>query len=319
MSRVLVAGGAGFIGSHMADLLIQNNYEVVVADNLVTGRLQNIAQLENSPHFTFIDVDVCGNLGDHPEMQGKFDYVLNLASPATPSDFLRIPLEILTVGSQGTRNLLHIALRDEAVFFLASTSEVYGDPLIHPQPESYNGNVSSIGPRSCYDESKRFSEALTMAYHRKYGLPVRIARIFNTYGERMRPDDGRVVNTFVSQALRGEPITLHGNGDQTRSFCHVSDEVLGLFSLMESSINTPVNIGNPTEVSMRSLAELIISITGSTSEIISVPMPTERDGDPEQRCPDITLAKSLLNWEPAISLEDGLVRMIDHFKRNETL
>jgi dTDP-glucose 4,6-dehydratase len=224
-----------------------------------------------------------------------------------------MPLEILAVGSTGTRNLLDCAKADGAVFFLTSTSEVYGDPLVHPQPETYWGNVSSIGPRSCYDEAKRFSEALTMAYHRVHGIEVRIVRIFNTYGERMRPNDGRVVNTFVVQALRGEPLTLHGDGSQTRSFCHVSDEVRGLMSLLDSDYNLPVNVGNPDEFTMRELAELVIELTGSSSDIISVELPPERDGDPLQRKPDITLAKNLLGWEPSISLRDGLHRMIKHF------
>jgi dTDP-glucose 4,6-dehydratase len=209
--------------------------------------------------------------------------------------------------------LLERARADGAVFFLTSTSEVYGDPLVHPQPESYWGNVSSIGPRSCYDEAKRFSEALTMAYHRVHGVEVRIVRIFNTYGERMRPNDGRVVNTFVVQALRGEPLTLHGDGSQTRSFCHVSDEVRGLMALLDSDYNLPVNVGNPSEFTMRELAEIVVELTGSTSEIISVDLPPEREGDPLQRKPDITLAKQLLNWEPDIALRDGLQRMIKHF------
>ena len=224
-----------------------------------------------------------------------------------------MPLEILAVGSTGTRNLLDRAQADGAVFFLTSTSEVYGDPLVHPQPESYWGNVSSIGPRSCYDEAKRFSEALTMAYHRVHGIQVRISRIFNTYGERMRPNDGRVVNTFVVQALRGEPLTLHGDGSQTRSFCHVNDEVRGLMALLDGDYNLPVNVGNPDEFTMRELAELVVELTGSKSKIITVPLPPERDGDPLQRQPDITLAKNLLNWEPTISLRDGLQRMIQYF------
>jgi dTDP-glucose 4,6-dehydratase len=224
-----------------------------------------------------------------------------------------MPLEILAVGSTGTRNLLDRAKADNAVFFLTSTSEVYGDPLVHPQPETYWGNVSSIGPRSCYDEAKRFSEALTMAYHRVHGVQVRISRIFNTYGERMRPNDGRVVNTFVVQALRGEPLTLHGDGSQTRSFCHVSDEVRGLMALLDSNYNLPVNVGNPSEFTMHELAELVVELTGSSSKIITVPLPPERDGDPLQRKPDITLAQDLLGWEPTISLREGLQRMIQYF------
>ncbi|MEI7506859.1 MAG: GDP-mannose 4,6-dehydratase, partial [Actinomycetes bacterium] len=274
---------------------------------------ENVAHLTNNSKFTLINHDITLPWPTHLALAAKFDAVLDYASPASPNDFATMPLEILAVGSTGTRNLLDRAKADGAVFFLTSTSEVYGDPLVHPQPESYWGNVSSIGPRSCYDEAKRFSEALTMAYHRVHGVEVRIVRIFNTYGERMRPNDGRVVNTFVVQALRGEPLTLHGDGSQTRSFCHVSDEVRGLMALLDSDYNMPVNVGNPGEFTMRELAEIVIELTGSSSEIISVELPPERDGDPLQRKPDITLAKQLLNWEPDISLRDGLERMIKHF------
>jgi dTDP-glucose 4,6-dehydratase len=272
-----------------------------------------VAHLNNNAKFTLINHDITLPWPTHQALAAKFDAVLDYASPASPNDFATMPLEILAVGSTGTRNLLDRARADGAVFFLTSTSEVYGDPLVHPQPESYWGNVSSIGPRSCYDEAKRFSEALTMAYHRVHGVEVRIVRIFNTYGERMRPNDGRVVNTFVVQALRGEPLTLHGDGSQTRSFCHVSDEVRGLMALLDSDYNLPVNVGNPSEFTMRELAEIVVELTGSTSEIISVDLPPEREGDPLQRQPDITLAKQLLNWEPNISLRDGLERMINHF------
>lgn len=301
----------------MADVLLGRGDEVVVIDNLCTGRQKNIAHLTEHDRFTFIHHDIIETLPDSPNLARPFDGVLDLASPASPNDFATMPLEILAVGSTGTRNLLDLALRDQAVFFLASTSEVYGDPLVHPQPESYLGNVSSIGPRSCYDEAKRFSEALTMAYHRKYELDVRIARIFNTYGERMRPLDGRVVNTFVVQALRGEPITLHGDGSQTRSFCHVRDEVRGLIALFDSSYTGPVNIGNPVEFTMRRLAELVIELTNSSSTIVDIPMPFEREGDPLQRQPDITLASSLLHWQPEISLRHGLQAMIDYFRSHE--
>ena len=311
--RVLLAGGAGFIGSHIADALLARGDEVVAIDNFATGRHENVAHLSANAMFTLIEHDITLPWPAHNALDAKFDAVLDYASPASPNDFATIPLEILAVGSTGTRNLLDRAKADGAVFFLTSTSEVYGDPLVHPQPETYWGNVSSIGPRSCYDEAKRFSEALTMAYHRVHGVEVRIVRIFNTYGERMRPNDGRVVNTFVVQALRGEPLTLHGDGSQTRSFCHVNDEVRGLMALLDSDYNLPVNVGNPGEFTMRELAELVIELTGSKSEIISVPLPPERDGDPLQRKPDITLAKNLLNWEPTISLRDGLQRMIDHF------
>jgi dTDP-glucose 4,6-dehydratase len=311
--RILLAGGAGFIGSHVADALLARGDEVVAIDNFATGRPENVAHLKSNAKFTLINHDITLPWPTHEALTSKFDAVLDYASPASPNDFATMPLEILAVGSTGTRNLLDRAKADGAVFFLTSTSEVYGDPLVHPQPESYWGNVSSIGPRSCYDEAKRFSEALTMAYHRVHGVEVRIVRIFNTYGERMRPNDGRVVNTFVVQALRGEPLTLHGDGSQTRSFCHVSDEVRGLMALLDSDYNLPVNVGNPGEFTMRELAELVVELTGSSSEIISVELPPEREGDPLQRQPDVTLAKQLLNWEPDISLRDGLERMIKHF------
>jgi dTDP-glucose 4,6-dehydratase len=311
--RILLAGGAGFIGSHVADALLARGDEVVAIDNFATGRPENVAHLKSNAKFTLINHDITLPWPTHEALTSKFDAVLDYASPASPNDFATMPLEILAVGSTGTRNLLDRAKADGAVFFLTSTSEVYGDPLVHPQPEGYWGNVSSIGPRSCYDEAKRFSEALTMAYHRVHGVEVRIVRIFNTYGERMRPNDGRVVNTFVVQALRGEPLTLHGEGSQTRSFCHVKDEVRGLMALLDSDYNLPVNVGNPGEFTMRELAELVIELTGSSSEIISVELPPEREGDPLQRKPDITLAKQLLNWEPDISLRDGLERMIKHF------
>ena len=317
--RVLLAGGAGFIGSHMADGLLSRGDDVVAVDNLCTGRRQNVAHLANNPSFTFIEHDITIEWPAHPALAESFDAVLDFASPASPNDFATMPLEILAVGSTGTRRLLDRALSDRAVFFLTSTSEVYGDPLVHPQPESYWGNVSSTGPRSCYDEAKRFSEALTMAYHRVHGLDVRIVRIFNTYGERMRPNDGRVVNTFVVQALTGRPLTLHGDGHQTRSFCHVSDEVRGLMALLDSDITSPVNIGNPGEFTMRELAELVKDLTNSNGPIVSVPLPPEREGDPMQRCPDITLARSALGWEPTISLRDGLKLMIEHFRSQEDI
>ena len=311
--RVLLAGGAGFIGSHIADQLLARGDEVVVIDNFATGRLANVAHLIEDKNFTLIDHDITSPLPTHHSLTEKFDSVLDYASPASPNDFATMPLEILAVGSTGTRNLLDRAHADGARFFLASTSEVYGDPQVHPQPETYWGNVSSIGPRSCYDEAKRFSEALTMSYHRVHDVDVRIARIFNTYGERMRPNDGRVVNSFIEQALQGKPLTLHGDGLQTRSFCHVSDEVRGLIALHDSDYDLPVNIGNPNEITMRELAELVIELTQSASSIVTVPLPPERDGDPHQRQPDISLARDVLGWEPSISLRDGLHRMIKHF------
>ena len=312
--KVLLAGGSGFIGSHLADQFIARGDEVTAIDNFVTGRKQNVVHLLDNPLFTLIDADITNSLESHARLRSRFDAVLDFASPASPDDFKTMPLEILAVGSTGTRNLLDIARRDSAKFFLASTSEVYGDPLVHPQPESYWGNVSPIGPRSCYDEAKRFSEALTMAYHRVHGIDVRVVRIFNTYGERMRPNDGRVVNTFVCQALRGEPITLHGDGSQTRSFCHVSDEVNGIIRLLDSNFDRPMNIGNPGEFTMRELAEIVVELTGSKSPIVTIPLPPEREGDPLQRRPDITLAREVLDWEPRISLRSGLQKMIDHFR-----
>ena len=311
--RVLLAGGSGFIGSHIADALLARGDEVVVVDNFCTGRASNVAHLSEHQLFHLIEHDVTLAWPEHRALTEKFDAVLDFASPASPNDFATMPLEILAVGSTGTRNLLDRAVKDQAVFFLTSTSEVYGDPLVHPQPESYGGNVDPIGPRSCYDEAKRFSEALTMAYHRVHHLDIRIARIFNTYGERMRPSDGRVVNTFVEQALLNEPLTLHGEGQQTRSFCHISDEVRGLMALLDSDYNLPVNIGNPEEFTMRELAELVINLTSSSSEILSVSLPPERQGDPLQRRPDIALAQSLLKWRPEVSLRIGLQKMIDHF------
>jgi nucleoside-diphosphate-sugar epimerase len=313
--HVLLAGGGGFVGSHLADLLLARGDTVLAVDNFCTGRPINIAHLADHPNFTIVEHDITTPwpAAILSPAAGPFDAVLDLASPASPLDFATMPLEILAVGSVGTRALLDITQRDGARFFLASTSEVYGDPLVHPQPESYWGNVSSIGPRSCYDEAKRFSEALTMAYHRTNGVDVRIVRIFNTYGERMRPDDGRVVNTVNVQALRGEPITLHGDGTQTRSFCHVADEVIGLAAVLDGHLTGPVNVGNPGEFTMVELAQLVVELTGSSSEIISVPLPDEREGDPLQRCPDISLITSTYGWTPSISLRDGLQRMIDWF------
>jgi dTDP-glucose 4,6-dehydratase len=317
MSSVLLAGGGGFIGSHLIDLLLARGDRVTAVDNFATGRATNIAHLAGHPAFRLLEHDITTPLPDELTRADRFDAVLDLASPASPVDFATMPLEILAVGSTGTRNLLELALAHGARFFLASTSEVYGDPLVHPQPETYWGNVSSIGPRSCYDEAKRFSEAITMAYHRALGLDVRIARIFNTYGERMRPEDGRVVNTFIVQALLGLPITLHGDGGQTRSFCHVADEITGLIAVLDGHLTGPVNVGNPDEFSMRALAEQVIELTGSPSETITVPLPAERGSDPLQRRPDITLISETYGWEPRISLREGLVRMIDFFRDHE--
>ena len=305
--RVLIAGGAGFIGSHLADALLARGDEVIAVNNFISGRPENIAHLADHPNFLFLEQDVTEQLF----IDGYIDAVMDLASPASPNDFATIPLEILDVGSTGTRNLLDLAVIKDARFFLASTSEVYGDPLVHPQPESYWGNVSSIGPRSCYDEAKRFSEAITMAYHRVHDLEVRIVRIFNTYGPRMRPDDGRVVGNFICQALQGEPITLFGDGSQTRSFCYVADEVRGLIAVLDGPLTGPINVGNPGEFTMRQLAELVVELTGTSSEIITMPLPAEREGDPMQRCPDISLISTELGWTPTVSLRDGLIPMID--------
>ena len=313
--RVLIAGGAGFIGSHLADALLARGDEVIAVDNFISGRPENIEHLADHERFLFLEQDVTDPLF----IDGQLDAVLDLASPASPSDFATIPLEILAVGSTGTRNLLDLAVIKHARFLLASTSEVYGDPLVHPQPESYLGNVSSIGPRSCYDEAKRFSEALTMAYHRVHDLDIRIVRIFNTYGPRMRPDDGRVVGSFITQALRGEPITLFGTGEQTRSFCYVSDEVRGLIAVLDGPLIGPINVGNPAEFTMRQLAELVAELTGSASEIVTVPLPGEREGDPMQRCPDITLITSALGWEPTVTLREGLVHIIASIRRELSL
>jgi dTDP-glucose 4,6-dehydratase len=313
--RVLVAGGGGFIGSQLTDYLLTRGDEVVVVDDFSTGRRSNLAHLTDDVRVAVVEHDVTDRLPD----LGAFEAVVNLASPASPDDFARIPLAILEVGSVGTRRLLDLASRSDARFLQASSSEVYGDSEVHPQPEDYVGHVDPIGPRSCYDEAKRFGEALVMAHHRVHGTDGGIARIFNTYGERMAPTDGRVVNTFIVQALRGEPLSVHGDGSQTRSFCHVSDQVAGLAALLDHRATGPVNIGNPVEFTVLSLAELVIEMTGSTSRIESVALPVERTGDPAQRCPDIAMARSLLGWEPTVTLREGLAGMIDHFRSVESI
>jgi nucleoside-diphosphate-sugar epimerase len=305
--RVVVAGGAGFLGSHLCDALLDRGDEVVCVDNLVTGRLQNVAHLVDRSDFTFVEHDVVKPL----EVGGRVDVVMNLASPASPKDFATIPLEILDVGSRGTRELLELAVRHDARFFQASTSEVYGDPLVHPQPETYWGHVNPIGLRSVYDESKRFGEAITMAYHRTKDLDVRVVRIFNTYGPRMAPDDGRVVSNFVVQALSGKPLTIYGAGTQTRSFCYVSDEIGGFLALLDGDEVGPVNIGNPVEFTMIDLAELVLELTGSTAGIVHAPL--LHSDDPTQRQPDITLARERLGWEPRVALREGLESTIPYF------
>lgn len=307
MARVVVAGGAGFLGSHLCDRLIDRGDEVVAIDNLVTGSEANVAHLRSNPAFSLVVHDV-----SEPVMvDGDVDVVMNLASPASPADFARIPIQILKVGSRGTHHLLGLAKAKRARFFQASTSEVYGDPQVHPQTEDYWGHVNPIGPRGVYDEAKRFAEAMTMAYHRIHGVEVRIVRIFNTYGPRMRPDDGRVVSNFIVQALQGEPITIYGDGSQSRSFCYVDDEVEGFLRLLDGPITGPVNIGNPTEFTIAELAELVVEATGATSRIVYESLPVD---DPTQRCPDITLAREQLGWEPAIDLRTGLARTIEHFQ-----
>ena len=316
MKHHFIAGGGGFIGSHLCDFLLSRGDSVTVVDNFLTGRRQNIKHLLDSRGFTLIEHDVTQTLPD-TVAERKYDTVLDLASPASPKDFATMPLEIMSVGSTGTKNLLELALAQRATFFLASTSEVYGDPEAHPQPESYYGNVDCTGPRSCYDEAKRFSEAMTMAYRRVYDLDIRIARIFNTYGERMRPDDGRVVNTFIMQALRNEPITIFGDGTQTRSFCHVEDEIAGLVAVLDGQLIGPINVGNPGEFTVRELAQIVIDVTGSSSDVVYLPLPYERKGDPVQRRPDIRLISETYGWSPKIALRDGVARMVDWFSKTE--
>ena len=308
MARVVLTGGAGFVGSHLADALVERGDEVVAVDNLCTGRTANVAHLDGHERFTLVEADV--SAGPIP-VSGPVDAVLHFASPASPKDYLAMPLETLLVGSAGTHAALELAAANGARFMIASTSEVYGDPLVHPQPESYWGNVSSVGPRSCYDEAKRYAEAVTMAYHRSRDVDVRVLRIFNTYGPRMQVDDGRVVSNFLAQALSGAPITVYGDGTQTRSFCFVADEVAGILALLDGDLTGPVNIGNPGEFTMLELAELVLELTGSSSTIVHEPLPED---DPKQRRPDITIAREHLGWEPAISLREGLERSIPYFR-----
>lgn len=305
--RVVVTGGAGFVGSHLCRALLAGGDQVVAVDNLVTGRRENLDDMAGDPGFAFLHQDV----SDYVHVPGPVDAVLHFASPASPVDFGRIPVAILRVGSAGTHNTLGLARSKGARYMLASTSEVYGDPLVHPQPEGYWGNVNPNGPRSVYDEAKRFAEAMTMAYHRHHGLDVRIVRIFNTYGEGMRADDGRAVSNFVVQALAGEPLTVHGDGSQTRSFCHVSDEVRGIMALLDSEHVGPVNIGNPQEYTILELAQTVLEVTGSPSELRFGPRPVD---DPAQRRPDISLARTLLGWEPRMALDEGLARTAEWFR-----
>ena len=303
MPRALITGGAGFLGSHLCDRLLADGWHVVCVDSLLTGRDENIATLLDHDRFTLVTHDVTEPLA----VEGDLDRVLHLASPASPPDYLRWPIETLRVGALGTLQTLELALAKGATYFLASTSESYGDPLVNPQPETYWGNVNPVGPRSVYDEAKRYAEAATMAYHRARDLPVRIARIFNTYGPRMRRDDGRAVPTFIQQALAGEPLTVHGDGSQTRSLCYVEDLIEGLTRLIGSEHEGPVNIGNPSEITITHLAEAVRDAVGCASPIVYVERPVD---DPELRCPDISLARRALSWEPTVSLEDGLARTI---------
>jgi len=307
MSRVLITGGAGFLGSHLCDLFLERGHEVVCMDNFITGSPDNIAHLMGRKDFSFIEHDVTNFI----YVAGPLDYVLHLASPASPIDYLEKPIQTLKVGSLGTHKTLGLAKAKGARYLIASTSEAYGDPLEHPQKETYWGNVNPVGPRGVYDEAKRFAEAMTMAYHRFHGLETRIVRIFNTYGERMRLRDGRVVPAFVSQALKGEPMTVFGDGKQTRSFCYVSDLIEGIYRLLMSDEVEPTNIGNPAEMTILEFAETIKRITGSSSEIVFKPLPID---DPKIRRPDITKAKAILDWEPKVKLDEGISRTIEYFR-----
>src|SRR3989344_2621594 len=307
MPRTLITGGAGFLGSHLCEYFLKKGHEVICMDNFITGNEKNISHLKKNKKFSLIDHDV----SKHIEIEGDLDYILHFASPASPIDYQQIPIQTLKVGSLGTHNALGLAKAKKAVFLLASTSEVYGDPLVKPQPETYWGNVNPIGPRGCYDEAKRFAEALTIAYHRIHKLDTRIVRIFNTYGPRMRKNDGRAVPNFIAQALKNQPITVYGSGKQTRSFCFISDLIEGIFRLMKSNIDNPVNLGNPQELTILELAEIIKESTKSSSKIVFKKLPKD---DPQIRCPDISLAKSKLKWEPKISLDEGLNKTIGFFK-----
>ncbi|GAA3229893.1 UDP-glucuronic acid decarboxylase family protein [Dactylosporangium siamense] len=309
--RVLLTGGAGFVGSHLADALIARGAQVVVVDNFVTGSKDNVAHLVDHPRFTLVEADVSEPLPTVEALAARFDAILHFASPASPTDFELLPVEILRVGSLATLQLLERAAADGARFVMASTSEAYGDPLVHPQPESYWGNVNPIGIRSVYDEAKRFSEAATMGYHRGRGTDVGIVRIFNTYGERMRPDDGRAIPTFISQALRGEPITVHGTGTQTRSICHVSDLVRGILLLLDSGETGPINCGTEHEMTMLELADTIVRLSDSTSTVSLRPRTAD---DPERRRPDLGKARELLGYEPTVGPEEGLRRTVDYFR-----
>jgi len=307
MERVLITGAAGFLGSHLCDRFLKEGFEVIGMDNLITGDLKNIEHLFPNEHFTFYNHDVSNFI----HIPGKLDYIVHFASPASPIDYLKIPIQTLKVGSLGTHNCLGLAREKNARIIVASTSEVYGDPLVHPQTESYWGHVNPVGPRGVYDEAKRFQEAITMAYHTYHGVETRIVRIFNTYGPRMRLNDGRVLPAFIGQAIRGEDLTVFGDGSQTRSFCYVDDLVEGIYRLLMSDYAQPVNVGNPDEITILDFAKEIIKLTGTDQKIVYNPLPTD---DPKQRRPDITLAQSLLGWEPKVHRSEGLKITYDYFK-----
>ncbi|HEY5440483.1 MAG TPA: UDP-glucuronic acid decarboxylase family protein [Gemmatimonadaceae bacterium] len=307
--RVLITGAAGFLGSHLCDRFLAEGHSVIGLDNFVTGHPDNIAHLNGNDRFEFIRHDI----STFTHVAGELGGVLHFASPASPIDYLELPIQTLKVGSLGTHNALGLAKAKGARFFLASTSEVYGDPLVHPQTEAYWGNVNPVGPRGVYDEAKRFAEAITMAYHTYHGVDTRIIRIFNTYGPRMRPRDGRVVSNFIVQALSGEPLTIYGDGSQTRSFCYVSDEVDGIYRLFMHGDHNPTNIGNPDEYTVKQLAELVVELTGTSAPIVYEPLPAD---DPKVRKPDITRARTMLGWEPTVHVRDGLARTIEYFRQH---
>ncbi|MFQ6114006.1 MAG: UDP-glucuronic acid decarboxylase family protein [bacterium] len=311
MPRTLVTGGAGFLGSHICEYLLEKGHEVIAMDNLLTGSVANIEHLQ-CEQFKFIKHDVT----EYIYCAGKIDYVLHFASPASPKDYLELPIQTLKVGALGTHKALGLALEKEATFLLASTSEVYGDPQVHPQREDYWGHVNPVGPRGVYDEAKRFAEAMTMAYHRYHGLDTKIVRIFNTYGPRMRPKDGRAIPSFIPQALKNQPLTVFGDGSQTRSFCFVDDLIKGTYALLISDYHEPINIGNPKEMTIKELAESIIKVTDSRSEITHKPLPID---DPKVRQPDIDMAKEILGWEPKVNLEEGLRKTVEWFRTQEDL